>query len=243
MRRFLTSFLLVLAATAVLAGAVLWTRAAGASETAARYERPEPDVIRSETRRILSDPSFAPRRSLWEWLLEKLSGLRPPRGSGVLFRILLWVLFIWCVLTLAAILAHLIWTLVVMLRGPREGSVRGAGRPHFRIEHTLSYEELCKRMLGLAEEGRFAEAVGVMMIAAVRWLELKAIVHFHQSKTNGDYVGEYPGARPSSGAFSRFVGAFDNMVYGGEACGEEGYVRMNGLFDRIRENVAQEQEV
>ena len=243
MRRFLTSFSLTLAAVAVLAGAVAWTKAAGASETAARYERPEPDVIRAETRRILSDPNLAPRRSLWEWLREKLSGWRLPRGSGVLVRILLWGLVIWCVLTLAAILAHLVWTLVIMLRGPRGGSPGGAGQPHFRIEHTLSYDQLCKRMRGLAEEGRFAEAVGVMMIAVVRWLELKAIVHFHQSKTNGDYVGEYPGARPSRGAFSRFVGAFDSMVYGGEACGEEGYVRMNGIFDRIREHVAQEQEV
>jgi hypothetical protein len=98
--------------------------------------------------------------------------------------------------------------------------------------HPESYHELRGLMGRLANQGAFREAVSVMMLALVRWLEHLDILRFHHSKTNGDYVREYGAGRWGREDFRRFVIAFDASVYSGAPCGRDAYESLNAIFER-----------
>jgi hypothetical protein len=211
--------------------------AAAPSAGPAGYPRASAEVIRAETGKILSDPRFRPRKSIWQRLSEWLEGwqlpqLRLPKGWG---DFLAWVVLVWGALTLAAILGHLVWTVVTLVRG-RSG--RGAGsrlrRPHFRPDRPTSYEELCRRMSELARAGQLRAAVGVMMLALLRWLEGAGLVRLHASKTNGDYLREFPLSGRGRDEFHRFVSDFDGVIYGGPSCTPQAYRQLNLLFQQVR---------
>jgi len=110
-------------------------------------------------------------------------------------------------------------------------------------EASASYDDLQARMRVLAAKGAFRPALGVMMVALLRWLDRAGVVKFHASKTNGDYLRDYARARAGAGYFRRFVLAFDAIAYGGVTCGPRTYERMLDLFEEIRHDVAQEPQV
>jgi len=209
-----------------------------------RFQRPDPETIRAEGKDILSHRRFATRRNLLQrirqWLAEKLARLRLPSlglGSG-LGRVVWWIIIIWCVLTLVAIIGHIVWTLATFVRGTR-GSRLGLKRPHFERLRERSFKELTEMMRELAQQGKFREAIGVMMIALVRWLDGADVLKFHQSKTNGDYVREYPAARAGRGEFRRFALIFDGTIYGGSKCDSKEYRRMNNMFEQVLDHAGQ----
>ena len=72
------------------------------------------------------------------------------------------------------------------------------------------------------------------MLALLRWLDRSGLVAFHQSKTNGDYLREYPDNNPAEGTFRRFAVSFDLLIYGGGSCGDDAYRRMAGLFEEVQ---------
>ena len=203
----------------------------------ARYERLPAADIKAETKQVLADPRFTDRVSFWGWLLDKLSDWRLPQvdwGSD-LARVVLWVVTIACVMTLAAILAHLGWTIAMLLGigGHRRDGERS--KPHFGlIPPDATYKELEALRRRLARDGRFREAIGVMMVSLLRWLESRRVIEVHPSKTNGDYVREFPRGRPEEADFRRFVRTFDGTAYGGTPCEAGAYSRMDVLFQEVR---------
>ena len=73
---------------------------------------------------ILSDPRFASHKTFWQWLGEKLArweGPHLPKGAK---RFIFWAVMTWCILTLLAIFAHLIWTIWLLAR-PQTSSPNG----------------------------------------------------------------------------------------------------------------------
>ena len=206
------------------------------------FERPDAETVRTKVADILADPRFAPTKSLMQRLLEKLSSWKGPnfhmpKGLG---RVLLWVFVVWAVLTLVAILAHLVWTLVTVFGGGRHGGKLGWGRARTGRQAELAYDDLCRRMRDLAERGMFRQAIAAMMLALLRWLDRAEIVRFHHSKTNGDYVGEYPVGSPGRKAFAHFSLAFDGVVYGAAPCGPDTYREMQSLFERVQHHARKE---
>ena len=206
------------------------------------YQRADASVIQSTVQDILADPRYAPHQTFWQWLSQQLGSWKgpgvhlPPGVAGVLEAIFL----VWCVAALLAILAHIIWTLVTVSRARGRLSGRGARLGRFGRDEALSYEELLDHMRALAGKGAYREALGAMMLALLRRLDAARLVRFHPSKTNGDYVRDYPPFRPGGGDFRRFVSSFDAMVYGGAACGPDAYGRMHALFEQVRSDVEKE---
>ena len=213
---------------------------AGDQPAPAPIERADAATIRGEVGEILADPRFAPRKDFLQWLGEKLTGWHLPDVSTGMGEILVWILMIWCLLTLLAILGHIGWTFAVLL-GNRRRSANGMGvGARGGREHELSYEELRERARALAAKGQFRQAVGVMMTALLRFLDRAGLLRFHQSKTNGDYVRECAAAGATAEEFRRFAGAVDALVYGGAACNSVSYRGVSSQFDRILSHVRQE---
>lgn len=199
------------------------------------YDRPDKDTIHSEVKDILSQPRFNPQKTIGqrfrEWLSSLYRGWNPMLGLGTVAS---WFILIFGGLTLLAILAHLIWTIVIMFGG-RSGSkglswLRSGGEP----ADAETYDKLYARMRELSKDGKYREAVGVMMLALVRWLDSVGAVSYHQSKTSGDYVREFPSAFPGRGNFRDFTISFDSIAYGGRPCSQDEYEAMSSSFEQVQ---------
>jgi hypothetical protein len=214
--------------------------AATLSEGPVRYERPDAQTVKACTRQIVSDPRFARRISFGEWLADKLAHGRDPGAKlpGWLGEGLLWTIIIWCVLTLLAILAHLMWTIWLLVR-PARHSVGTENSPRPDWYDAATAEQLWQRSAELAQRGAFREAMGVLSLALLRKLESMQVLRFHKSKTNGEYVREYPPQRAGRREFARFVATFERSIYGGLAVPEQIHRTMSALAERIIQDASQ----
>jgi hypothetical protein len=236
-RAFAASALVLLAlASCAIVGAGL----AASPAHKQRFVRPDPETVRTEIKEILAHPRFAPHVSPLQqvrlWIGEKLAGLLGLLRGGS--TTLLLVVIIWCVLTLAAVLGHIIYTTRLALRKSKH-MASGLDLDDFEHLKDKPYEELLAIMRERAAKGRFREAIGVMMLALLRWLDDAELVMFHQSKTNGDYVREYAPDDAGRGDFGQFAVAFDAAVYGRATCDRTAYDDMNHLFEQVQHHAGE----
>ena len=215
-----------------------------ADETAitktSQFERADVETIKMHTRQILSEPALASRKTFRQWLLEKFSKWNGPKfnlGSG--WATLIWsVILIWCILTLAAILTHLIWTIRLWIR-PKKYRKNAAGGTSSKPSKIMSFEELYKIAQELADKGSFSEAISAMLSGLLRLLDSSGIIRYHESKTNGDYIREYPSNLASRNEFRKFILVFEQIVYGRFCCDRQIYSQMNSLMECIHNGVTQ----
>ncbi len=184
--------------------------AAGAVAASRDYARPDVREIRSETVSILQDARYAPRKSLRQWLLEKLAQRRWASSDSLTG----WAVLIFSLLTFLLILALSIWHLVMFFRGLAPGlRVSGFSARASPGIANLTYDELLEKVAEFARLGKFRKAVGFMMVALLRWLDKRRLLVFHESKTNGDYLRELTSTETACHEFKDFVRSFDG---GGE---------------------------
>ena len=204
------------------------------SHNTSKFERADVATIKQHTRQILSNPDFSPKKTFWQWLSEKFSKWKRPkfdfgRGwAGFIFSFI----FFWCVLTLIAIFIHLLWTIGLFLRSNAHspGTLKALDKKTIIM---TSAEELYKMAREMAEKGAFREAISIMIVALLRWLDSRGIVRFHESKTNGDYIREYPSDYAGRAEFKAFVLMFEQTVYGGLQSDGSIYSKMNSLMEHI----------
>lgn len=200
-----------------------------------QLNRADAETIKLLTHQILSEKDFAPRKTFWQWLEEKLFKLKGPKfnlGQGWT-TIICWIIIIWCILTLIAILIHFIWTICVLIRTNVNSSDIKSTKGSQSVKVT-SFEELYKMTQELAKNGAFHEAISMMTIALLRWLDSINIVSFHESKTNGDYFREYPSDYAGRDEFRQFVLLSEKTIYGGLHSNGQIYRQMNSLMEQIR---------
>ncbi len=207
-----------------------------------RFHRPSVSAIRETTQKILDDPQFAPRKSFWqiisEWFANKFKNSHFPRLPEGLASILLWTLVIWSILALLAILGHVIWTLIVLLRNTSAHSASLSSLTLVNAGQKMTYEELMARIRELTAQGEFRQAAALLMIALFKYLDQAGLVRFHESKTNGDYIREFPPGREERAQLGQLALAFDETVYGGKTCDLQTYQQLYGIFERIQTHVA-----
>jgi hypothetical protein len=233
-------FLLYIAAGIVFSSPALSHADEVAHQKASQFDRADMETIKMHTRQILSEQNFAPNKTFRQWLGEKLFKWKGPKfdlGQGW-GKFILWFITFWCTLSLIAILIHFILTIRLFIRSNVKppGATRSLGPKTVKV---TSFEELYKMAQELAKNNAFREAVSMMMAALLRWLDSMNIVRFHDSKTNGDYIREYPSDYACRNEFRKFVLIFEQNVYGGLHSGRQIYQQMNSLMEHIRNCVKQ----
>lgn len=199
-------------------------------------ERPAGGEVKANLKELLRDPQNRPRQTFWEWLQEKLADFEgPDLALGGLADILLLFVVFWCVLTLIAILAHLAWTLSIYLRRPRTGVQVKVPSKQNLMQH--SYEQLRDLSCSRAEAGDFRGAIGCLAVAMIKWLDEKKVLVYHESKTNREYVREFAKSCPQQPEFRRFLGLFDQTVYGHLFDENESYETLLEMMGRIQDHV------
>ncbi len=225
----------------------LWLQAATSSaqtrDTPQRdgsFERPSRELVVREVRGVLSEPRFRPKKNLWQWTMEKLSSWSGadswtlPKWTAIVF----WIFSAWCLLALIAVLVHICWSALRLLPRPRLGAGLSARRASERDE--ADFGRLQQEMEQLAAGGNYRDALQVMLLALIRRLADMGILGFHRSKTNGDYLREFPRDHDDWDRFRRFVIASDTLLYSAAGCGADQYQRMHEVFEGIRNSVEQQ---
>ena len=208
----------------------------------ADYARADAQTIQTHLDKILSDPRFAAHKTLWQWLGEKLVRWGGPHLPDAAKRVIGWVVIIWCVLTLLAILAHLAWTIWLLAR-PQRGSLASELPGDGENYENASFEQLWARSAELARTGAFRAAVGLLLVALLRRLDALKVLHFHKSKTNGEYVREYPSQQAGHREFMQFVLAFERSIYGGSEVARSAYDTMTTLAQQVLSDASQKSQI
>lgn len=153
------------------------------------------------------------------WLKQLLGSIRNALSHlpGWLF----WLLFVWLVLALLAILAHLLYVVFGLFgaRGSRTGSKAATGlrRGELLGITDLDFDAAYQRACALLTAGNWAAATRHFYVAAILGLDRAGLIHFRQSKTNHDYLGELLPHPPEHDVFGRLTRQFELIVYGARA--------------------------
>ena len=134
---------------------------------------------------------------------------------------LFWTLLVWMLLTLVAILAHLIYTLAMFLRGtssplrsnPKGDRIAGELLGIKDLDFDTVYAE-ARRLLAA---GDWPAATRYFYVAAILWLDRQGWIVFKRSKTNRDYIDELASRARIQGSFRQLTADFEPIVYGGLA--------------------------
>lgn len=95
----------------------------------------------------------------------------------------------------------------------------------------------------LAAAGQYTDAAHALYRATVAMLATRGLVRRHDSKTSGDYARELRRrGSPAYGAFHRFGGRYDRVIYGTGVCDAVGYDALladaRAVLDRQNERAA-----
>jgi len=228
----------VAAAIAAIVIAAACAYAAAAPPAAPSPQAParaDAATIKAEIREILSDSKYSSHKSLLDWLAGKLEslwprGIRLPSGTS---RFVLWAVIVCCGALVLAVLVQVALALrLSMRRGARAADAPGP-RLGSETDYRRPFEDLDALCRQLASQGHFREALGIMMLALLRRHDDLGLLRFHRSKTNGEYVFEYPREHLCRDDFRRFVLAFDLAVYGGRVSSRDAFNQMTILFQRM----------
>jgi hypothetical protein len=185
----------------------------------------------------LHDDPYALLRLLLEWINSLF--MRVATAVGRMPRWLWWLIVGWMLATLAAILAHLLYTLWVLLRsgaGPSGGGARRGHAGEFLGIRELEFDAVYAEARRLLGAGDWAAATRYLYVAAILWLDRQGEIVFRASKTNRDYLDELRGRDRLQNPLRRLTRLFEPIVYGGRpATGPT-----TGEMDAALQNLLQE---
>lgn len=180
------------------------------------------DQARALARQVLDTREFRGSQAAESWM-QRLGHwlLETAKGVGQWFSDmptwLVWLLTIWMVLALLAILAHMGWSLWLMLAGPARGgtdSERARWAGDLLGIDDLDPQGVHAQALKLLQSGQWTQAVRWLYVAAILRLDLQGRIVFRPSKTNADYLRELRPHAPQQEQFRRLTQWFEQVVYG-----------------------------
>ena len=167
--------------------------------------------------RNLSEDENRLLKAIAEWLEGFLGGI--VNAIGGLPSWLWWLVVVWMLLTLVAIFAHMVYSLVVLLRGssaaaPASPGAAGSAGEWLGIGD-LEFGSVYAEAQRLLASSDWIGATRYLYVAAILWLDHQGRIAFQRSKTNHDYLGELAEHPTGRAHFAKLTGAFERVVYGG----------------------------
>lgn len=194
-----------------------------------------------EFRDLGSDP-WQFWRQIGDWLLKWLKPIRDRLHAAPDW--LYWLLLGWMVVTLLAILGHLLYVVLVAVGLPGIGDprVQPVGEGIFGIRE-LDFESVHAKANELLDRGEWFEAIKYCYVAGILWLDRQGRIGFHRSKTNADYLAELERFPADRFRFGRSTTLFETVVYGGEGATAERGTEMSSLLETMRGEVPHAQAI
>jgi hypothetical protein len=195
--------------------------ASAAGEAAIAYHQQARNAIQDVLARREFADLHADPYAFWRIVLHWLDSLFQRIGAVLkgMPEWLFWVILVWMVLTLAAILAHLMYTLVMLLRGtssPLRANPKGSGLGGELLGiRDLDFDTVYAEARRLLAAGDWPAATRYFYVAAILWLDRQGWIVFKRSKTNRDYIDELAPRARIQGSFRRLTADFEPIVYGG----------------------------
>ncbi len=146
----------------------------------------------------------------------------------------------WMILTLLAVLAHIIYTLLTATGRWRFEPGRG-GRDAGQMIHGVAGAdalEIEQRARHLAGRQRWADAVRHLYVAALFRLHEAGIVRPRPSMTNGAYLRAISKHGLPHDRFIAMTQRFEAVAYGGRPASVQEYEQMLKLYERWRHDTA-----
>lgn len=153
-----------------------------------------------------------------------------------------WPIVAFLVLTLLAILAHMIYSLVVMLSGSGAADQTSSGNARGGAEWLgigdLEFDSVYAEAQRLLASSDWIAATRYIYVAAILWLDRQGRIAFQRSKTNRDYLEELA-KHPTGGAhFAQLTGAFEQVAYGGAAATSSSCRTIADALETLRHETA-----
>jgi hypothetical protein len=158
------------------------------------------DRARVAVHNVLTGREFANLHSdpyaVWRRVLAWIGGLFERLANAIrgLPPLLYWTVVTWMILTLVAILGHLIYTLVKLIRGTSRTMRATDGRGKIAGEllgiQDLDFDKVYAEARRLLAAGEWTAATRYFYVAAILWLDHEGAIVFKRSKTNCDYISE-----------------------------------------------------
>ncbi len=189
-------------------------------------DAPSGDDIRRVVDEVMAGPEFAVPKESWfeeirrtvfenvrDFLGDLFSGLFDLVPEEGLARTLV---IGWMVLTLLAICAHFIWT-IMKLRRPAvidDGVIPATSSPH----ELVTWQSALARARASADAGHLDDAMAALYRGTVLWLDDAGDVVAEESKTGGDYARELRDAAQRTN-FRALLRSYYPVAFGGRAAG------------------------
>ena len=225
---------LALSASAAAAQPVVAAGAAGGVEARARatladprYQRALPNRPEPKDETDLPTGSAAPQSA-------PLSVPLPVLGAGAALSKLIFIVLLVVVIALVGL-----WIFQAI---PRRGATEAlAAAPRKEKDEAaagagaeLSFEDAAR----LAAEGRYAEAVHALLLAAIRHFAARTRTAIQPSRTSRELVRTLPLAPEAREAFADLVRTVERSLFGGEPLGAEEYERNLERFQALTRRAA-----
>ena len=193
---------------------------------------PSAEQVRQAVERVYARPEYQERHGFGEWVRRQLAAalgwigdrLASFAGLRLTHPWIFWLVVGWLAVAAAALLAHLLWTLLqAARRGEPEADAAAGKAKRVKPRTAADWEAEAARLAG---EGRLREASAALYQALLLRLDGKGAVRFDPSKTPGDYRRE---ARPhpeAARALTAFLRLFEPVAFGGRGLDAEGWERM-----------------
>jgi hypothetical protein len=190
---------------------------------------PEPDVIRRTAQEVIQRPDYrldpVPEggRTILDWALQLLGWIIKPfqwlfHAMEGMPDFLRWIIVIGLFVVLVALVAHIIYSIVAAVRGPRRQAVFDADSLHTAPDP----ETLERRAQQAVQNGDYISAIRLLFRACLLRLEPLEKQKFRPGMTNREHLRRYRATRLFD-PMNRFVQTIDIKWYGGQQCGEQDY--------------------
>ncbi len=208
--------------------------ALGASDV---YREPEPEKVRNGLREVMDEEgldSQPKQKGMIARFLEKvqrwLRRAAMPSGMGTFAEIVLALLGIGALLLLGLAL----WLAIRAILGNRR-------KPFARVDQEglvlrredVSHDQLLSRAMALSDRGHYVQALGALLSALLKGMAEAGRLQWDQSKTNGQYLREYPVRQTDRDAFGRFVSRVEQHQYRWGRCSPEQFKDLYRRFEEL----------